>query len=355
MKFSTATIVTAAAIGSGAITASAQTISSPDQLIQYFLAFLSPQCRSTVTGLLAPNSSLGACLDVQGIGSILQNNQSSIVPDIDTYLRGICSSAPCSNATIQNATLSIGEACSTELSYFGITNETLADITGAYPTAREVVCLSTNATSSNSTTVKPTHGNWTHGIPLHHNATDNTTTNSTLCPTSFLTQVENFLGVPLTNSFVDTLLVGANATAYNQVVSVFQNVTILQSFVCTDCVIGAVDVVLQNYPQLTNKTFTLPGSNWTLPGSNLTFPGYHSTGNYSLPGNASLPTSASEYTIVQLFGNVCNATVGPNVTLPSSLNETAFNTTLPYANATTPSRNITARSLIAKSRFRRWD
>jgi hypothetical protein len=222
-------------------------------------------------------------------------------------LRGICSSAPCSNATIQNATLTIGQACSNELSFFGISNATLADITGAYPTAREVVCLSTNAsTSANTTSGRPTFGNWTDR-PIYHNATanvTNSTTNSTLCPTSFLTQVENFLGVPLTNSFVDSLLIGANATAYNQVLSALQNVTILQSFVCSDCVVGAVDIVLQNYPQLTNKTFTLPGSNFTLPGSNLTFPG--------ATGNSSKARNPTEYTVVQLFGTVCNVTVGPS-------------------------------------------
>lgn len=120
-------------------------------------------------------------------------------------------------------------------------------------------------------------------------------TNSTLCPTSLLYSIQSFLGVPLTNSYIDSLLLGANATAYNQVLSVVSNSTVLKKFACTDCVVGAVDVVLENYPMLANKTFSLPANNITNT------------------------TNATSYTIEKLMMGVCNVTVGPSECSPSRI------------------------------------
>jgi hypothetical protein len=116
-------------------------------------------------------------------------------------------------------------------------------------------------------------------------------TNSTLCPTSLLYSLQSFLGVPLTNNYIDSLLLGANATAFNQVVSIVSNTTVLKKFACTDCVVGAVDVVLKNYPTLANETFKLPASNGT--------------------------ASNTSYTIETLLQGTCNVTVGPSE-LPKS-------------------------------------
>jgi hypothetical protein len=106
-------------------------------------ASLSPGCKATLESLLSPNSTSGMCLNIQGLFPVLSNNDSSIIPQINDYLTTVCATPACTNATILNVTTSVASACSTELSYFGIDNSTLAIITNAYPTAREVACLTT--------------------------------------------------------------------------------------------------------------------------------------------------------------------------------------------------------------------
>lgn len=319
MKFSSTVLLATAALGSATISASAQTVASPAALLQYVLAFLSPTCKSTIESVLAANATFGTCLNVQGLVPILNNTNSSIIPQVDAYLTTLCGMPACSNATIQNVTMSVAGACSTELSYFGINNSTLSTIMNAYPTAREVACLSTsnkNLTSYNSTMSMTNSTN---------------STNSTLCPTTLLYSIQSFLGMPLTNSYIDSLLLGGNSTAYNQVLSLVSNSTVLKKFACTDCVVAGVDVVLENYPKLANTTFMLPANNVT---------------------NS---TNATSFTLESLFLGVCNVTVGPNVTLPMSIKESAFNTTLPFNMSSSAGKNMTARSIIAKGRFKRWE
>ena len=93
---------------------------------------------------------------------------------------------------------------------------------------------------------------------------DNSTTanstaasNSTLCPTALLYQAEQYLGVNFTNTYIDSLLLGANATAYRELLAVPQNSTIVDGLVCNDCIAASLQVILSDYPQLENLTFNI--------------------------------------------------------------------------------------------------
>lgn len=317
-----------------------------------------------MTSIVASNSSVSQCINIPGLypsryfdnatsgfgltslfASVLSSTNGSIIPQVDTYLRSICSTPACSDALIDNTTEQVLTSCATDLSNFGIPQNVVRIAMDAYPTARKVVCLSTNSSMlSNSTTV---------GY--------NATTNSTLCPTALLDDVQAYVGVPLSTRYLSSLLLGGNATAYNTILQIANNQTVAQKFACNDCVHAAVDVVLEDYPQLENKTFSL--------------------------GNSPLATNVtgSNYTVGQFYEGLCGVPVGSNVSLPMSINETAYNTTI-GANATsaalpssTASSSVTGmasilpiassassavatatgvagRSVqIAKKRFVRWD
>lgn len=47
----------------------------------------------------------------------------------------------CNSTDLANATQAILDGCQTEFTHFGISNHTVQTVLGAYPTAREVVCL----------------------------------------------------------------------------------------------------------------------------------------------------------------------------------------------------------------------
>ncbi|KAJ9101921.1 hypothetical protein QFC19_005002 [Naganishia cerealis] len=218
----------------------------------------------------------------------MPTSNGTIVPLVNTYLQSTCGLPACSDALVTNTTQQVLSACSTDLSNFGISNNTVQIIMHAYPTARKIVCLSTNSTQlSNSTTV---------GF--------NSTSNSTLCPIAFLDEVQSYLGVPLSTRYLTSLVLGGNATAYNAIKTVVNNRTLTQHFVCNDCVNAAVDIVLEDYPQLETTKFSL--------------------GNSSLASNL----NSTSYTLGQFYQGLCGVPVGANVSLPASINETAFNVTV---------------------------
>jgi len=287
--------------------ASAQTV-TPIALLGYLEQLLSPTCQSTLTTLLSSNSSLSQCVHTSGLLPILENTNTSIIPNINTYLTGLCAAPACTNTTITNATSQILAGCSSDLSNFGISNTTVNYVFGAYSTIREVACLSSNSSVSS----------------MYANSTNSTNSSSILCPISLLYDLQSYIGQPLTNSYIDTLILGGNATAYNQLLSITNDTTLLEQVACGDCFAGSVDVILENYPVLGNSTFNLPaGAMGYLNGTNIT-----------------IPAGMMNFTVPQLYQGVCNITVGSNVSLPSTINETAYNTTLPY-NSTATGLNIT--------------
>ncbi|EAL19751.1 hypothetical protein CNBG3790 [Cryptococcus deneoformans B-3501A] len=142
------------ALGAAASVATAQSVSIPD-LTSSALRLLSSNCRTAVKELISPDSPTGQCLNTTAAESVLNSN-GSIVPSVENWLDSICTSNPCSNSTLQNATQTILSQCSTDLQKFGLTNETVQIIVQSYPLAREVVCLKTtdpftgNSSSDNS-------------------------------------------------------------------------------------------------------------------------------------------------------------------------------------------------------------
>ncbi|WVO21351.1 uncharacterized protein IAS62_002659 [Cryptococcus decagattii] len=143
------------ALGAAASVATAQDVSISG-LTSSALHLLSSSCQTAVKELLSPNSPTGQCLNTTAAQTVLNSN-GSVVPSVENWLDSICTSNPCSNSTLQNATQTVLSQCSTDLQKFGVTNETIKVIVQSYPLAREVVCLKTtepftsNSTSNNST------------------------------------------------------------------------------------------------------------------------------------------------------------------------------------------------------------
>ncbi|OWZ37184.1 hypothetical protein C356_04628 [Cryptococcus neoformans c45] len=129
------------ALGAAASVATAQSVSIP-ALTSSALGLLSSSCRTAVKELISPNSPTGQCFNTTAAESVLNSN-GSIVPSVENWLHSICTSNPCSNSTLQNATQTILSQCSTDLQKFGFTNKTVEVIVQSYPLAREVVCLKT--------------------------------------------------------------------------------------------------------------------------------------------------------------------------------------------------------------------
>lgn len=348
MRFSLSLIAAVSAISA----VSAQT--NPAALLQAASLLLSPSCRSTVETVLAPNSTLFQCLQFQALAPILANNQSSVIPQVNGYLQALCSAPACSNDTITMATQAVLGNCSSDLSKIGIPAEYVQYAMNAIPTARKVACL----TSSNQTLLAPAEAlNATYNATSMMNGTSsmmngtsmpmpaivdgNMTmpTNGTstpmpmmsnetaFCPIELLAYIQNVTGAELSNNYIDSLLLGANATAYNQLISLATNATIEQQFLCNDCLRASVDVVLQDYPMLANYTFSVA----SIPFLN----------NVTQAANMSSSFNVSSY-----YNAVCNATIGPNATLPTSVNETAFNTTI-YGLANSTMSNATSSTVMS--------
>lgn len=132
------------------------------------------------------------------------------------------------------------------------------------------------------------------------NSTSNATssTNATqLCPTALLYKAEEYLGVNFTNTYIDSLLLGANATAYQQLLSIPRNGSIISEFACNDCVAAGLEVVIRDYPQLENISFDLTAGqvqNYT---------------NYTLPGVNATEANKTSWTVSELYDGFCDVDV----------------------------------------------
>ena len=96
---------------------------------------------------------------------------------------------------------------------------------------------------------------------------------TTSCPISILTQVEQVLGANLTLSYIINVATGGNNTVFNEILS------IPKSALCDDCIFGAVDLFAESWPAVVNLTI------------------------------------AQNYTVASFLNETCEATVAPyNVT-----------------------------------------
>ncbi|WWC71356.1 uncharacterized protein I206_105311 [Kwoniella pini CBS 10737] len=300
---------TSAIIAASALAGSAYAQANVESIAQTALGYLSTGCITTVLNLTSSSSPLNQCLDGNLLGQIVTSNASIIAP-VGTYLDTFCSSQPCSNQTLTAASQQIISGCASDLTKFGITNQTVEWAIAQYPLARDVLCLkTTNPYVGNSTTNATSSAMNTTSLTNSSSST-NSSSNGTFCATSLLTELQSYLGEDLTPTNIATIALGGNSTGLDKIKS------IPPTALCDECIFGALSLVEEQYPQL---------------------------GNITVVGN---------YTLNQFLETTCNKTtsgssgfiISNNGTLPTNITESAINSTLTpqHINATSPQTNLTS-------------
>ena len=108
---------------------------------------LSSGCQSTLTSLAT--SSDASCLNVGGLLSLVSaassSTNASVVSSVDSWAKGMCSRAACSNDTLANLVSNVTSGCSSDLSSLGLGSVDASELTSivqmVYPTVRDVLCL----------------------------------------------------------------------------------------------------------------------------------------------------------------------------------------------------------------------
>ncbi|WVR09416.1 hypothetical protein IAU60_006483 [Kwoniella sp. DSM 27419] len=312
------------------------------------LGLLSPSCQQTLVQLASPNSGLSSCLHFDALAQIVTTN-GSIIPVVDDYLDVFCSSAPCSNTTIANATQSVLSGCGSDLSTFGITNQTLEFVMAQYPLARDVLCLKTSE-PFNGTEKYETNSTMASNATSAGNSSQST--NGTFCATSLLAEFASYMGTNLTVSDVITDALGGNATALQTIKS------IPPSVLCNDCIFAAFSLVEEQYPQLGNITIGNSTLNSFLEGTCNATSSANSTSStnesYEISTNGTLPSSITESAVNSTLNGTMsgNTTALPmpqtNLSLPTQLLSTAASVASQTGStAGTPAASALTASLIS--------
>ncbi|WVF67463.1 hypothetical protein IAT40_002219 [Kwoniella sp. CBS 6097] len=304
-----ASVAASATSAAGSSSTASASSGSAKSVAQSALSLLSPSCQQTVTQLVSNSSSLSSCLNLPILAQVVTSSGSILEP-IENYLDVFCSSEACSNETISNATQQVLQGCGSDLTNFGVTNQTVEWAMAQYPLARDVLCLKTTDpfTGSNSTSSSS-------NATVSSNSTassSNSSSNGTFCATSLLTEFQTYLGTNLTISSVITTALGGNATALQTIES------IPPSALCNDCVFAAISLVEEQYPQLGNMSI-----------GNTTLNGFLEGACNSTSSSNSTSGSTEKYEITN------------NGTLPDSIIEAAANSSLSSVNATAPQNNVT--------------
>jgi len=176
---------------------------------------LSSSCESALLGV-SSNPEANSCLNVPGLAAIitLQAN-SSVIPPLNTWLEGLCSANACSNDTINAITTNITNGCQSDISSTGVSQSVLQsilqDIPQFYPTIRSIACLKTAS-------------------------------NNTLCLSSTLLDIQQFIGQPLS---IDSAM-----TAISQMVNAGNSSHLPANLTCTGCVQAAFDTFQEDQAML---------------------------------------------------------------------------------------------------------
>jgi hypothetical protein len=121
---------------------------------------VSPECQNAV--VTVAGSPQAACLNPTDLIQVfIQGSTNSVIPSMDTWLRGLCSRGPCSNDDIAFVVTSITTGCASDLQpYLGTTPpETIVPLVQQiYPTFRKAACLA-DASASNQICVIQTLSN----------------------------------------------------------------------------------------------------------------------------------------------------------------------------------------------------
>ncbi|WWC63526.1 uncharacterized protein I303_106129 [Kwoniella dejecticola CBS 10117] len=300
---------TSAIIAASALAGSAYAQANVGSIAQNALGYLSGGCIAAVMNLTNPQLPLYQCLDGNLLASIVTSNTSIIEP-MENYLDAFCSAQPCSNATLTEATQTIINGCASDLSQFGVTNQTVEWAIAQYPLARDVLCLKTSDPfTSNSTSSSSANSTSASSSANSTTSTNSTSSNGTFCAVSLLTELQSYLGEDLTPTNIATTALGGNSTALDNIKS------IPPTALCDECIFGALSLVEEQYPQLGNITVV---------------------GNYTL--NQFLETTCNKTTSAE------GLTISNNGTLPTNVTESAVNSTLTpqYVNGTSPQTNLTS-------------
>lgn len=104
---------------------------------------ISTQCQNTlVTLATSPDAE---CINASGLtGLFLAGSGSSIIPTIDTWLKGVCSVGSCSNDTLAVLVSNVTSGCGTELTGLigtSSTGQLTSIVQQAYPSVRQIACL----------------------------------------------------------------------------------------------------------------------------------------------------------------------------------------------------------------------
>ncbi|GAA5892105.1 hypothetical protein JCM5296_004061 [Sporobolomyces johnsonii] len=137
---------------------------------------LSSTCSSAAVSLLGSN--FAQCADLTGLVSVFTQS-GSIVQPVDSWLTSLCTSGTnCTTADIQNATSIIDKGCSSDIAAGSTTVITLRSLVENFTAEKEALCLQS-------------------------------TSNSTLCATSLLNEIQNGTNTELSISSLSNLSVSS--------------------------------------------------------------------------------------------------------------------------------------------------
>ncbi|KAJ7924937.1 hypothetical protein B0H13DRAFT_1976805 [Mycena leptocephala] len=111
---------------------------------------LSSACQAALTGV-ATNPDANACLSVSSLLTTVLQPNSSIITPVGSWLKTLCSAAPCSNATLSAVVTNITTGCSAELSSADSSDTSASTLIPLveqyYATARKIICLTDSGTN----------------------------------------------------------------------------------------------------------------------------------------------------------------------------------------------------------------
>ncbi|KAF5380390.1 hypothetical protein D9615_004521 [Tricholomella constricta] len=170
---------------------------------------LSPACTNSLATIAAsPDAS--TCLSLASLAPvILETKNTSIVQEFDSWLTSFCATTPCSNDTLSAIVANVTTGCGSDLSLSGAPESISKALTPIviqyYPAVRKILCLKDSNTN---------------------------------CITQTLTNIERFVGEPLTVSKVVALVLRVNGD------SIPSNVT------CTNCIKEGYNILNHDIPSL---------------------------------------------------------------------------------------------------------
>lgn len=98
---------------------------------------LSSSCQAAAGSLLS--SEFGSCANIIGLVSVI-GSKGSVVPSLNTWITGICTSNPCSDSTLSTAQSSVNTGCSDDVTKGTASAVSLTTIVGNYKPIRNMLC-----------------------------------------------------------------------------------------------------------------------------------------------------------------------------------------------------------------------